>query len=125
MGFKNEKDHPEVAPSQFEMNFSYAEVVRAADNVQLYKLICRQVARNMGLTATFLPKPFTGINGSGMHTNFSLSKNGKNIFHDAKGKEGLSKAAWDIVLRLLNHAPEICLVLNSSVNSYRRLDPAL
>ena len=123
MGFKNEKDHPEVAPSQFEMNFSYAEVVRSGDNIQLYKLICRQVARNMGLTATFLPKPFTGINGSGMHTNFSLSKNGKNIFHDPKGKEGLSKTAWDMILRLLNHAPEICLILNSSVNSYRRLDP--
>ena len=123
MGFKNEKDHPEVAPSQFEMNFSYAEVVRAADNVQLYKLICRQVARNMGMTATFLPKPFTGINGSGMHTNFSLSKNGTNIFYDPKGKDGLSSIAWDFIMRLLNHAPEICLVLNSSVNSYRRLDP--
>jgi len=123
MGFKNEKDHPEVAPSQFEMNFSYAEVVRAADNVQLYKLISRQVARNMGLTATFLPKPFTGINGSGMHTNFSLSKGGKNIFYDAKGEEGISKIAWDFILKLLNHAPELCLILNSSVNSYRRLDP--
>ena len=127
MGFRNEKDHPEVAPSQFEMNFSYAEVVRAADNIQLYKLICRQVARNMGMTATFLPKPFMGINGSGMHTNFSLSKNGKNIFHDPlgkdKSKEGLSPIAWDFILRLLNHAPEICLIINSSVNSYRRLDP--
>ncbi|MBV9159473.1 MAG: glutamine synthetase [Candidatus Kaiserbacteria bacterium] len=123
MGFRNEKDHPEVAPSQFEMNFSYAEVVRAADNIQLYKLICRQVARSMGLTATFLPKPFMGINGSGMHTNFSLSKNGKNIFYDAKGEEGLSSAAWEFLLKILNHAPEICLILNSSVNSYRRLDP--
>ena len=123
MGFKNEKDHPEVAPSQFEMNFSYSEVLRAADNIQLYKLICRQVARSMGLTATFLPKPFVGINGSGMHTNFSLAKNGKNIFHDPKGEEGLSKIAWDFILRLLNHAPEICLVFSSSVNSYRRLDP--
>jgi glutamine synthetase len=128
MAFQNEKDHPEVAPSQFEMNFSYAEVVRAADNVQLYKLICRQVARTMGMTATFLPKPFMGINGSGMHTNFSLAKNGpggqaKNVFHDPKGEEGLSKIAWDFILKLLNHAPEICLILNSSVNSYRRLDP--
>jgi glutamine synthetase len=123
MGFRNEKDHPEVAPSQFEMNFSYSEVIRASDNIQLYKLICRQVARNMGMTATFLPKPFMGINGSGMHTNFSLSKNGKNIFFDAKGQEGLSGIAWDFVLRLLNHAPEICLVINSSVNAYRRLDP--
>ena len=123
LGFKNEKDHPEVAPSQFEMNFSYAEVVRAADNIQLYKLVCRQVARSMGLTATFLPKPFVGINGSGMHTNFSLAKNNKNIFHDPKGEEGLSKIAWDIIMRLLNHAPEICLTFSSSVNSYRRLDP--
>ncbi|OGG52936.1 glutamine synthetase [Candidatus Kaiserbacteria bacterium RIFCSPLOWO2_12_FULL_53_8] len=123
LGFKNEKDHPEVAPSQFEMNFSYAEVVRAADNVQLYKLVCRQVARNMGLTASFLPKPLMGINGSGMHTNFSLGKGGKNIFYDPKGGEGLSKTAWDFILKLLNHAPEICLILNSSVNAYRRLDP--
>lgn len=123
MGFKNEKDHPEVAPSQFEMNFSYAEVVRAADNIQLYKLIARQVASSMGLTATFLPKPFMGINGSGMHTNFSIGKDGKNIFFDAKGEEGLSKLAWDFILKLLNHAPEICLVMNSSVNAYRRLDP--
>lgn len=123
MGFRNEKDHPEVAPSQFEMNFSYAEVVRAADNVQLYKLVCRQVARTMGLTASFLPKPFMGINGSGMHTNFSLAKGGKNIFYEAKGEEGLSKIAWDFIWKLLNHAPELCLILNSSVNSYRRLDP--
>ena len=58
-----------------------------------------------------------------LHTNFSLSKNGKNIFHEPKGEHGMSKIAWDFILRLLNHAPEICLVLNPSVNSYRRLDP--
>jgi glutamine synthetase len=123
MGFNNEKDHPEVAPSQFEMNFSYTEVIRACDQIQLYKLICRQVANKMGMTATFLPKPIMGINGSGMHTNLSLSKNGKNIFYDGKGKDGLSSVAWDIILRLLNHASEICLVMNPSVNAYRRLDP--
>lgn len=123
MGFRNEKDHPEVAPSQFEMNFSYSEVIRAADNIQLYKLVCRQVARNMEMTATFLPKPIVGINGSGMHTNFSLGKLGKNIFYEPQGQDGLSKIAWDFILRLLNHAPETCLVLNSSVNAYRRLDP--
>ncbi len=123
MGFKNEKDHAEVAPSQFEMNFSYSNIVQACDNVQLYKLICRQIANSMDITATFLPKPLTGINGSGMHTNISLSKNGKNIFYNAKGENGLSKNAWDFIKRILNHASEICLVLNSSVNSYRRLDP--
>src|SRR5262245_40852031 len=76
MGFQNEKDHPEVAPSQFEINYSYAEVVAAADQIQLYKLICRQVATKMGLTASFLPKPVVGVNGNGMHTNVSVSKNG-------------------------------------------------
>ncbi len=123
MGFRNEKDHPEVAPSQFEMNFSYTDVLNAADQVQLYKLVCRQVARNMGLTATFLPKPVMGINGSGMHTNFSVAKNGRNIFYDTKGQDGLSEVAWEYISKLLNHAPEICLILNSSVNAYRRLDP--
>ena len=71
MGFQNEKDHPEVAPSQFEINYGYGEVVAAADQIQLYKLICRQVATQMGLTASFLPKPVVGVNGSGMHTNVS------------------------------------------------------
>lgn len=123
MGFKNEKDHPEVAPSQFELNFSYTEALRAADQIQLYKLVCRQIAENMGMTATFLPKPVAGINGSGMHTNLSLAKNGKNIFYQKTGIDGLSSAAWDFISRILNHAPEICLVLNSSVNAYRRLDP--
>ncbi len=123
MGFRNEKDHPEVAPSQFEMNFSYSEAVRASDNIQLYKLVCRQVARNLGMTATFLPKPLMGINGSGMHTNFSIGKGNKNIFYDAKGQDGLSDLAWEFINKLLNHASEICLILNSSVNSYRRLDP--
>jgi glutamine synthetase len=123
MGFKNEKDHPEVAPSQFELNFSYTEALRAADQIQLYKLVCRQVAENMGMTATFLPKPVTGINGSGMHTNLSLAKNGKNIFYDTTGRDGLSKPAWEFIERILSHAPDICLVLNSSVNAYRRLDP--
>ena len=123
LGFQNEKDHPEVAPSQFEMNFSYTEALRAADLVQLYKLVCRQVANKMDMTATFLPKPVMGINGSGMHTNLSLLKNGKNAFYDRYGKETLSPLAWDFISRVLNHAQEMCLVLNSSVNGYRRLDP--
>jgi glutamine synthetase len=95
MGFQNEKDHPEVAPSQFEINYNYTDVVGAADQIQLYKLICRQVGNKMGLTASFLPKPVVGVNGSGMHTNVSISKDGKNL----------------------------CLLMNSSVNAYRRLDP--
>lgn len=123
MGFMNEKDHPEVAPSQFEMNFSYTDVLRACDQIQLYKLVCRQVANNLNMTASFLPKPFMNINGSGMHTNISLAKNGKNIFYSTKGKNSMSDIAWDFISRTLNHASETCLVFNSSVNSYRRLDP--
>src|ERR1700686_3759782 len=97
MGFENEKDHPEVAPSQFEINYSYSEVVAAADQIQLYKLICRQVATRMGLTACLLPKPVVGVNGNGMHTNVSISKNGKNIFWDPNGLEKMSKFAWQFV----------------------------
>jgi glutamine synthetase len=123
MGFQNEKDHPEVAPSQFEINYGYAEVVAAADHIQLYKLICRQVARNMGLTASFLPKPVVGVNGSGMHTNVSVSGNGKNLFWDPKGEEKLSKLGYEFLDRLLTHGNDLCLVFNSSVNAYRRLDP--
>jgi len=122
MGFQNEKDHPEVAPSQFEINYSYADVLTAADQIQLYKLICRQVATKMGCTASFLPKPVVGVNGSGMHTNVSIS-NGKNLFWDAKGEEKLSKMGWEFVDRVLTHGNDICLLLNPSVNSYRRLDP--
>ena len=122
MGFQNEKDHPEVAPSQFEINYGYGEVVAAADQIQLYKLICRQVATNMGLTASFLPKPVVGVNGSGMHTNVSVS-NGKNLFWDPKGEEKLSNTGWAFVDRILTHGNDICLLLNASVNAYRRLDP--
>ena len=123
MGFQNEKDHPEVAPSQFEINYSYGEAVAAADQIQLYKLICRQVATRMGLTASFLPKPVVGVNGSGMHTNVSISKKDKNLFWDPKGEENLSGFAWEFVDRILTHGNDLCLMLNASVNSYRRLDP--
>jgi glutamine synthetase len=122
MGLQNEKDHPEVAPSQFEINYSYADVLTAADQIQLYKLICRQVATKMGCTASFLPKPVVGVNGSGMHTNVSIS-NGQNLFWDAKGEEKFSKMGWEFVDRILTHGNDICLLLNPSVNAYRRLDP--
>ncbi|WP_263379957.1 glutamine synthetase family protein [Granulicella paludicola] len=123
MGFENEKDHPEVAPSQFEINYTYGDVVTAADQIQLYKLICRQVATQMGMTATFLPKPVTGVNGSGMHTNVSITKGGKNLFWDPNGQEKISKLAWTFIDKILTHGNDICLLLNASVNSYRRLDP--
>ncbi len=123
MGFENEKDHPEVAPSQFEINYTYGDVVTAADQIQLYKLICRQVATQMGMTASFLPKPVTGVNGSGMHTNVSITQGGKNLFWDPNGEEKVSTMAWEFVDRILTHGNDLCLLLNASVNAYRRLDP--
>jgi glutamine synthetase len=123
MGFQNEKDHPEVAPSQFEINYSYGEVVAAADQIQLYKLICRQVATKLGMTASFLPKPVVGVNGTGMHTNVSVSKGERNLFWDPNGEEKLSDFGWKFADRILTHGDDICLLLNSSVNAYRRLDP--
>ncbi len=123
MGLENEKDHPEVAPSQFEINYSYSDVVTAADQIQLYKLICREVATKMGFTASFLPKPVVGVNGSGMHTNVSISEKGKNLFWDANGEEMLSTMGWEFVDRILTHGNDICALLNASVNAYRRLDP--
>ncbi len=98
-------------------------MVAAADQIQIYKLICRQVATRMGLTACFLPKPIVGVNGSGMHTNVSITKDGKNLFWDADGLEKMSKFSWDFVDRILTHGNDLCLLLNASVNAYRRLDP--
>ncbi len=124
MGFENEKDHPEVAPSQFEINYSYGEVTAAADTIQLYKFICRQVATSLGLTASFLPKPVVGVNGSGMHTNVSVSgKDGKNLMWDPNGAEKLSDFGWKFIDRILTVGRDTCLIYNASVNAYRRLDP--
>lgn len=123
MGFENEKDHPEVAPSQFEINYTYGEVVAAADQIQLYKLICRQIATQMGMTASFLPKPVTGVNGSGMHTNVSITKDKKNLFWDPNGNEKLSEMGWGFIDKILTHGNDLCLLFNASVNAYRRLDP--
>lgn len=123
MAFENEKDHPEVAPSQFETNYKYTDVLHAADYVQLYKVLARQIAKTFGYTACFLPKPIPGINGSGMHSNISISQNGRNVFYEAGGKYNLSDKAHRFLTGVLNYANDICLVLNSSVNAYRRLDP--
>lgn len=123
LGFENEKDHPEVAPSQFELNYRYSDLINAADQIQLYKLVARQIAENMGSTACFLPKPFPDINGSGMHTNISIFKNGKNLFYKNGTVNNISPYVNEFIDKVLSNADDICLVLNSSVNSYRRLDP--
>jgi glutamine synthetase len=123
LGFENEKDHPEVAPAQFELNFKYSVALDTADQIQLYKLLAKQVATSMGFTASFLPKPIQNLNGSGMHTNLSISKDGVNMFYDENGDQKLSEPARRFVTGVLHYAKDLCLVMNSSVNSYRRLDP--
>lgn len=123
LGFENEKDHPEVAPAQFELNYRYSAALDAADQILLYKLLARQVATFMDLTASFLPKPIQSLNGSGMHMNISLNRNDINLFYDGKGENNLSEIADRFVVGVLDKANDICLVMNSSVNSYRRLDP--
>jgi glutamine synthetase len=123
LAFENEKDHPEVAPSQFELNYKHALVDIAADQIQLYKLVARQVAEKQGMSATFLPKPVMGINGSGMHTNLSIKKSSTNVFYKKSDRHGISQLGYDFIDRILNKASAISLVLNPSVNAYRRLDP--
>jgi glutamine synthetase len=123
LGFENEKDHPEVAPSQFELNYRCTEAVTACDQVQIYKLLARQIAAMNGMTACFLPKPLMKVNGSGMHANISIAEHGKNLMYDPKGEGFLSPFGWHGVDKILKHANDFCLIANSSVNSYRRLDP--
>lgn len=123
LGFQNEKDHPEVAPAQFELNFRYTPALDTADQILLYKLLARQIARSMELTACFLPKPIARLNGSGMHMNISLAEKGRNLFYDKNGTHSLSDLAYRFLLGILYYANDLCLIMNSSVNAYRRLDP--
>ncbi len=123
LGFQNEKDHPEVAPAQFELTFKYSSALDTADQIQIYKLLARQVAKSFGFTASFLPKPVANLNGSGMHINISVSKEGKNVFYGENQQDSLSDKGRSFISGILVRAKDLCLVMNSSVNSYRRLDP--
>ncbi len=123
MGFEVEAAHHEVAPGQHEVDFRYADAVTAADHIQLFKLIVKTVARKYGYYATFMPKPIAGINGNGMHTNMSLSKDGKNAFDDPTDELGLSKAAYHFLGGLLDHAQNFVAITNPTVNSFKRLTP--
>ena len=123
MGFEIEASHHEVAQGQHEIDFKYGEALRAADNIMTFKLAVKTLAQKNGLHATFMPKPIFGINGSGMHTNMSLFKDGKNVFFDPDGEKGLSKEAYSFIAGLLAHIKGMCAVTNPLVNSYKRLVP--
>lgn len=123
MGFEIEASHHEVAAGQHEIDFRYADALTAADNIMTFKLAVKTLAQKNGLHATFMPKPVFGINGSGMHTNMSLFRDGQNAFADPKDSRGLSREAYAFIAGLLAHARGMAAVTNPLVNSYKRLVP--
>ena len=123
MDFEIEASHHECAQGQHEIDFKYAEALHAADNIMTFKLAVKTLAQRNGLHATFMPKPIFGIAGSGMHTNMSLFRNGKNAFYDPDDPRGLSKEAYSFIAGLLHHVRGMAAVTNPLVNSYKRLVP--
>lgn len=123
MGYQVEASHHETAPGQHEIDFQYADAVTTADNIVTFKMVVKNVARQHGLHATFMPKPLHGIAGSGMHTHQSLSANGVNCFADDSDELGLSQTARHYLAGILHHARGMAAITNSTVNSYKRLVP--
>ncbi|MFT3982311.1 MAG: type I glutamate--ammonia ligase [Lachnospiraceae bacterium] len=121
MGFEVEASHHEVAPAQHEIDFKYDEALVTADNIMTFKLAVKTIAKRHGLHATFMPKPKFGINGSGMHTNMSLKRDGKNIFFDPNDKLQLSKEAYYFIGGIIKHMKGMTAITNPLVNSYKRL----
>jgi glutamine synthetase len=124
-GIRVEASHHEVAPGQQEIDFQYADALRAADNVVTFKTALKEVARSQGLHATFMPKPISAVNGSGMHIHQSIthSQTGANLFADPGDEYGLSTFAHRFVAGQLSHARGMCAILSPLVNSYKRLVP--
>lgn len=124
LGFVVQSSHHEVANGQHEINFKFADVVTACDNVQTFKQVVKVIARRHNLYATFMPKPIAGISGSGMHTNCSLADlEGNNIFYDENDSMKLSLTARKWITGILKHARAFTLITNPVVNSYKRLIP--
>ncbi|WP_323674556.1 type I glutamate--ammonia ligase [Halorubellus sp. PRR65] len=123
MGFEIEASHHEVAQGQHEINFEYDDALSTADNVATFRAVVRAIASEHDLHATFMPKPIARINGSGMHTHFSLFRDGENAFHDGDDEFDLSETAKQFTAGILEHAPAIAAVANPTVNSYKRLVP--
>ena len=123
MGFEIEASHHEVAQAQHEIDFKFDDALVTADNIMTFKLAVKTVAKRYGMHATFMPKPVFGINGSGMHVNMSLMKDGKNAFFDPDADLGLSETALHFIAGVLQHVKGITAVTNPLVNSYKRLVP--
>lgn len=121
MGYEIEASHHENANGQHEIDFKYADALSAADNIVTFKLAIKTIAHKHDMYATFMPKPVFGKEGSGMHVNMSLTKNGKNAFYDPEDRLGLSKTAYQFIAGILEHAKGMSAVTNPLVNSYKRL----
>ena len=120
MGFEIESSHHEAAPAQHEIDFQEAEALAMADSIVTFKSAVRSIARRFGLHVTFMPKPKSGVAGSGLHLNFSLYKEGKNLF--SLGEKGeVSQEALMFMGGIMAHAKAICAISNPLVNSYKRL----
>ncbi|KGP89766.1 glutamine synthetase [Pontibacillus chungwhensis BH030062] len=122
-GFEMEASHHEVAMGQHEINFRFDDMLRAADNIQTFKSVVKDVATNHDYHATFMPKPIAGENGSGMHCHLSLFKDGESVFCDEKDEDGISVTMKHFMGGILKHAPGIAAITNPNVNSYKRLVP--
>lgn len=123
MGFEVESSHHEMAPGQHEIDFRYDDALTTADNIMTFKLAVKTIAKRCGLHATFMPKPKYGVNGSGMHTNMSLAREGRNMFRDDTDENGLSKEAYYFMGGMIRHIKGITAITNPIVNSYKRLVP--
>ena len=123
MGFEIESSHHEAAPAQHRIDFRYDEALKTADNIMTFKLAVKTIAKRFGLFASFMPKPKHGINGSGMHLNISMKKDGRNIFADPQDMRGLSEEAYYFIGGLMKHMRGMTAVTNPLVNSYKRLVP--
>ena len=123
MGIPVEYSQHEDAPSQHEIDLRYTDALTMADTVMTTRLMVKEIAQEAGVMATFMPKPLSGVQGSGMHTHFSLFEGDANAFHDPGDEYGLSKVAKCFMAGLLGHAREITAVTNQWVNSYKRLVP--
>jgi glutamine synthetase len=121
MGIPVEYSHHEDAPSQHEIDLRYTDALTMADNVMTFRLVVKEVALEKGVHATFMPKPLTGVQGSGMHTHFSLFEGDTNAFYDPGDDQNLSKVGRSFIAGVLTHAKEITAVTNQWVNSYKRL----
>lgn len=123
MGFDVEASHHECGPGQHEIDFKYADAVKACDDIQTFKLVVKTIARKHGLHATFMPKPVFGIAGSGMHCNVSLFRGKENAFFDENGPLQLSETAYQFIAGVMKHAEAFTAVCNPIINSYKRLVP--